>query len=155
MRWVASHTPEPTAKVSWIWFGVYHHPFFGVCDTPLHLRMAALIMPLRVTRRYNRGAVTTSITPHWRRRRLCGDTRISPPSTTAARLQTPPNGLWFTWRVMCHQRWQTMLNRGWSASVTCGSRMLYICSASKMSNIIVPLRGTYYTGRTLSAGCAP
>ena len=120
--------------------------FFGVCDTPLHLRMAALIMPLRVTRRYNRGAVTTSITPHWRRRRLCGDTRISPPSTTAARLQTPPNVLWFTWRVMCHQRWQTMLNRGWSASVTCGSRMLYICSASKMSNIIVPLRGTYLLG---------
>ena len=62
--------------------------FLDVCDTPLHLRMAALIMPLRVTRRYNCGAVTTSITPHWRRRRLCGDTRISPPSTTAARLQT-------------------------------------------------------------------
>ena len=49
---------------------------------------------------------------------------------------------------MCHQRWQTMLNRGWSASVTCGSRMLYICSASKMSNIIVPLRGTYHWGCT-------
>ena len=36
-----------------------------------------------------------------------------------------------------------MLNRGWSVSVTCGSRVLHICSASKMSNIIVPLRGTY------------
>ena len=22
--------------------------------------------------------------------------------------------------IQCHQRWQTMLNRGWSASVTCG-----------------------------------
>ena len=36
-----------------------------------------------------------------------------------------------------------MHNRGWSVSVTCGSRVHQICSASKMSNIIVPLRGTY------------
>ena len=50
--------------------------------------------------------------------------------------------------MICHRRWQTMLNRGWSVSVTCGSRMLHICSASKMSNIIVPLRGTYYSGCT-------
>ena len=46
--------------------------------------------------------------------------------------------------MICHRRWQTMLNRGWSVSVTCGSQMHHICSASKMSNIIVPLRGTYY-----------
>ena len=39
-----------------------------------------------------------------------------------------------------------MLNRGWSDSATCGSRMHHIFSASKMSNIIVPLRGTYLLG---------
>ena len=89
--------------------------------------------------RYNRRAVTASITPHWRRRRLCGDTRSSPPSTQPRRGCRPCKKV----VIQCHRRWQTMHNRGWSVSVTCGSRVHQICSASKMSNIIVPLRGTY------------
>ena len=43
--------------------------------------------------RYNRGAVTASITPHWRRQPTMWGHANTPPSTTAARLQTPPNGL--------------------------------------------------------------
>ena len=39
----------------------------------------------------NRGAVTSSITPHWRRRRLCGGCHPHPRAyTTAERLQTQP-----------------------------------------------------------------
>ena len=44
---------------------------------------------------------------------------------------------------MCHRRWQTMHNRWWSDSATCGERKPHYHSASKMSNNVVPLRGTY------------
>ena len=43
---------------------------------------------------------------------------------------------------MCHRRWQTMHNRWWSDSATCGERIPHYHSASKMSNNVVPLRGT-------------
>ena len=38
----------------------------------------------------NRRAVTTCITPHWRRRRLCGDLKAPQNTTTVERLQTQP-----------------------------------------------------------------
>ena len=41
-----------------------------------------------------------------------------------------------------HRRWQTMHNRWWSDSATCGERIPHYHSASKMSNNVVPLRGT-------------
>ena len=35
----------------------------------------------------NRGAVTASITPYWRRRRLCGDLKVPKKTSTVERLQ--------------------------------------------------------------------
>ena len=40
------------------------------------------------------------------------------------------------------RRCLTMLNRWWSDSATCGERIPHYHSASKMSNNVVPLRGT-------------
>ena len=128
----------------------YHHRpqprrgcvFVGIFNTPLQYAQVGDAHP--ASGDINRGAVTTSITPYWRRRRLCGDTRTSPHRYNRGAVADPTAWLMIHMWVICHRRWQTMLNRGWSVSVTCGSQMHHICSASKMSNIIVPLRGTYY-----------
>ena len=128
----------------------YHHRpqpqrgcvFVGIFNTPLQYAQVGDAHP--ASGDINRGAVTTSITPYWRRRRLCGDTRTSPHRYNRGAVADPAAQLTIYMADDMPSRWQTMLNRGWSVSVTCGSQMHHICSASKMSNIIVPLRGTYY-----------
>ncbi len=61
---------SPMARPHMLRMSSHQPSYLGVCNTPLQDASTVDI---------NRGAVTTSITPHWRRRRLCGDTWTSPP----------------------------------------------------------------------------
>ena len=124
----------------------YHHRpqprrgcvFVGIFNTPLQYAQVGDAHP--ASGDINRGAVTTSITPYWRRRRLCGDTRTSPHRYNRGAVADPAAQLTIYMADDMPSRWQTMLNRGWSVSVTCGSQMHHICSASKMSNYCCPVK---------------
>ena len=84
----------------------------------------------------NRRAVTASITPYWRRRRLCGDLKAPKKTSTAARLQTQ---LLCVIRVFL-RRCLTMLNRWQAHRAQPAESVLPEICASKWHNIVRHLR---------------
>ena len=42
-----------------------------------------------ITSNINRGAIRSSLTPHWRRRRLCGDSRTHPTINNRGAVEPP------------------------------------------------------------------
>ena len=52
----------------------------------------------------NRGAVTICVTPHWRRRRLCGDDRCHHHITNRGAVANPANQFIFVLTPVCEDR---------------------------------------------------
>ena len=82
------------------------------CHTPLQTRRSIIYNHL-ISNDINRGAVTTCITPHWRRRRLCGDSRTHPTINNRGAVADPtifalrPRRI--TWRRWCQAYCHTPL----------------------------------------------